>query len=243
MIQPYFEDDSVTIYLGDCRDVLPVLPEPADLLLTDPPYGMDYESGRRRGEGLGKIAGDDGSLDVPAALTLACRKLKRGRHAYVFGGFDLSETPLTAAVELIWHKEGKLGMGDLKQPWGLTHEPVTFAVYEPSAANRERGYGRLAARLRKGSVLSAPRPVNGSSKATNPAEKPVSILREMIESSSCLGELVLDPFMGSGSTLEAARLEGRRAIGIEEDERECERAALRLGGQGQMCLAASGKER
>jgi DNA modification methylase len=226
MADPYYDDGQCVIYHGDCREILPELDEQADLIVTDPPYGIGYQS-NRRSEQHKKIIGDDGSLDVPAALSLACQSLKRGRHAYIFGGIDLSGTPLTAQVELTWDKE-ILGMGDLSLPWGVSEEPITFAVYEPSKANREKGAGRLSARLRQGSVLRCPRLHSGASNR-HPTEKPVPILRQLIESSSILGETILDPFMGCGSTLEAAKLEGRCAIGIELDESYCQSAAERLG--------------
>lgn len=235
-MKPYYEEGGITIYLGDCRDVLPGLGrDTVDLIVTDPPYGQRYVS--NRGHGHGAIEGDDKDVSVVLdALTLACRTLRRGRHAYVFGPFDLSSTPLAAQVELVWDK-GIVGMGDLTLPWSTSHEPITFAVYEPSKANREKGYGRLAARIRKGSVLRCER-TNGASTTRHPTEKPVDVLRQLIESSSLLGETVLDPFMGVGSTLVASRMEGRRGIGIELDERYCEIAAGRLA-QGLMFGAAS----
>lgn len=224
-MSPFYSDEKVVLYHGDCRDILPQLPSSSvDLIVTDPPYGIAYKS--NRGHNHGVIAGDDGSLDVPQCLTLACRTLARGRHAYIFGEIDLNATPLAAQVELIWDKE-IVGMGNLEQPWGMSHEPITFAVYEPSKANRDKGYGKLSARIRKGSVVRCSR-TNGAATTRHPTEKPVGVLRQLIESSSVLGECVLDPFAGSGSTLEAAVLEGRRAIGIEVDARYCEVIANRM---------------
>ena len=224
---PYYDHDGITIYHGDCREVLPLLIPGFDLLLTDPPYGISYKS--NRGSDHAAIVGDDDTLDVPAVLAQAARLLRRSRHAYIFGDIDLSSTALTAKVELVWDK-GVVGMGDLSLPWSTSHEPITFAVYEPSIANREKGYGRLAARMRKGSVLRCIR-TNGQGTNRHPTEKPVEVLRQLIESSSVLGETVLDPFMGVGSTLVAAHMEGRNAVGIETDERYCEIAASRLGVQ------------
>lgn len=222
---PYYQDANVTIYHGNCFEILPSLAaDSVHLLLTDPPYGQDFQSNRRQ-HPLEKIAGDDGSLDLNAALALACRVLARGRHAYVFGPADLEGTPLTAKAELIWDKQ-VIGSGALSDPFGKSHERISFAVYEPSQANREKGYGRLATRMRKGSVIHCQR--LQSSQVKHPNQKPVPLIRELIESSSSMGETVLDPFVGSGSTLEAAVLEGRKAIGIELDERYCEQAAKRL---------------
>jgi len=146
---------------------------------------------------------------------------------YIFGDrLDLSPLPLCSTAELIWDKE-TIGMGNLSLPWGPQHENIIFAVYEISKANRDKGYGRLSARLRKGSVLRSLRPVSGAVKH-HPTEKPVDILRQMIESSSVMGEVVYDPFAGSGSTLVAAMLEGRQVIGCEIEERYCETTVKRL---------------
>lgn len=200
-----------TLYLGDCRDVLPEIERSSvDLLLMDPPYGKDYQSGKGNHE---KIANDHAGFDVTPYLATALKTLKRGRHVYVFGPLTIGELPLCSPAELIWDK-AHIGMGDLTLPWAPQHERITFAVYEISKANREKGYGNLAARLRKGSILRSLRPNSGRA-SLHPTEKPVDILAQMIESSSVIGEGVLDPFMGSGSTVVAALMERRKAIGIE----------------------------
>lgn len=223
-LTPYFEQDGIAIYHGDCRDVMADLSASVDLIVMDPPYGIGYQSNRGSHE---PIVGDCGDFDLPAVIRQSCCLLRRGRHVYIFGPVgDLSETALTARVELIWDK-GVVGMGDLSLPWGASHEPITFATYELSAANRAKGYGGLSARLRKGSVVRSQRMQSGQNKR-HPTEKPVDVLRQLIESSSLLGETVFDPVMGVGSTLVAAAHEGRRAIGIEIEERHCEEAAKRL---------------
>ena len=221
---PYYADDLVTIYQGDCREVLPSLGI-ADLLLTDPPYGVAWRSHRGAHE---QMAGDDGSLPPSEWLDLALRHTRRGRHAYIFGLRPEDVPPgvsLCQTVELVWDK-GVMGLGDITSPWGPAHEVILFGVQEISKANREKGYGVTAARLRKGSVLRFQRPHSGQT-LRHPTEKPVDLLRVLIESSSTFAETVLDPFAGSGSTLEAALLEGRKAIGIEIEERYCEVAAKR----------------
>lgn len=225
---PYYERDGLVIYLGDCREVLPSLErDSADLVVTDPPYGVNFQSNRRvASEAFDRIAGDDDAGWVPAALAEACRVLRDYRHAYVFGPRELVGDPLTAKVELVWDK-CLLGSGDLALPWAPAHEPVTFAVLSRSASGRKRGDGRGAARLRAGSILRYPRP-NGAGVSRHPTEKPVALLRRLIESSSLPGETVLDPFVGSGSTLVAAVAEGRKGIGIELDERYAETAARRV---------------
>lgn len=224
-VTPYYEGHGVVLYHGDCRDVIPSL-EPSDLLLTDPPYGVSWRSSRGAHDVL---TGDDGSLTPAMWLPLALRATRRGRHAYVFGLQERDidrEWPMCGLAELVWDK-GVMGLGDITSPWGPAHEPILFGVQEISKANRAKNYGVTAARLRKGSVLHVQRP-HSAQTLRHPTEKPVELLRILIESSSTFGETVLDPFAGSGSTLEAAILEGRRAIGIEIDERFCDAAARRL---------------
>lgn len=223
-VEPYYSDDAVTIYHGRWEDVMPTLDVAVDLVVTDPPYCQNYKS--NRGQDHRAIEGDDGTFDLPGMLDAVARVLRRGRHLYLFGPGSVEGSRFTAAVELVWDKQ-IIGTGDLTLPWGKSHEPITFAVYEPSKANRDKGYGRLAARMRKGSVISCQR-TQGGATSRHPTEKPVDLLRELIESSSCMGETVLDPCMGVGSTLVAAVAEGRKAVGIEMDERYCETAVARM---------------
>ncbi len=211
-----YESDRCQIHLGDCFEILPTL-SASDLLVVDPPYGKDYLSNRRTAtEAHDKIMGDEGSWDLAALLNLMRKGLRRGRHAYVFGAVELpDDVPFGGSTSLVWDK-GITGSGNLASPWGPSHEPILFAVQEISAANRAKGYGVQSARLRKGSVLRVQRR-QSSQTNRHPTEKPVELLRILIESSSTLGEMVLDPCMGVGSTLVAAILSGRKAVGIELD--------------------------
>jgi len=229
MNEPYYQDDHATLYMGDCRDVLPGL-EPADLIVTDPPYGVEFRS-NRRADRFDFIAEDDDPTGIASLVGEAIRSnLKRYRHAYVFGPLDFSPLVTAGIVQepmaLIWDK-AVLGMGNLALPWASQHEDIQFMVAVKSKANVGKGEGRLAARLRRGSILSHQRP-HAAGVSRHPTEKPVPLLRELIESSSCFGETVLDPFVGSGSTLVAATIEGRKSVGIELEEKYCEIAALRL---------------
>jgi DNA modification methylase len=225
-MKPYYEHGGITIYHGDCREVIPsLIPDSVDLIVSDPPYGVMWESGHRQ-KNFGLIVGDDSKESAIEGTRLALSLLKRGRHVYLFGQYPLLSLPLSEPVELIWDKQNQ-NSGDLGLPWGNQHEYIQFAVYNISNANRAAGAGRYSARMRKGSVLRCLRP-NGSAVCNHPTEKPVRLLRELIESSSCIGETVLDHFAGSGSTLVAAQMESRRAIGIEIEERYCEIAAKRL---------------
>jgi DNA modification methylase len=219
--KPYYSRGGVTLYHGDCSDI----EIECDLLVTDPPYGQEFKSGKSNR--WGPIEGDDDIAGITERLAHVLKSLRRGRHVYIFGTkLPLTSLKLCGFTEIIWDK-GIIGMGDLSQPWGPQHENINFANYEPSVANRKKGYGKLSARLRKGSIVRSMRP-NSARVKHHPMEKPVDILRQLIESSSVMGEIVYDPFAGSGSTLIAAALEGRIAIGCEFKERYCEAAAKRF---------------
>jgi DNA modification methylase len=225
-LAPFFENAYGTIYLGDCREIMCQLPPGSvDLLVTDPPYGVNYQS-NYRSEGFERIQGDDGKLNVEAAMALACRVLRHGGHIYVFGPARLFHCPVSVTAELIWDK-GNRGLGDLAQPWGTQHERILFAASVMSKAERDQNRYGLAARLRRGSVLRVNRK-HGQAVQNHPTEKPTELLRQLIEASSSMGDIVFDPFLGSGSTLVAAAMEGRQGIGIEIVEKYAAIAARRL---------------
>jgi site-specific DNA-methyltransferase (adenine-specific) len=218
-----YQSPRCTLYAGDCADAVGILPT-VDLLCADPPYGVGFVSKlnayhRNR---FGPLLGDDGTLNVPSLLGALVRAhLQTKRHVYVFGYRpDQLADPLQlgGTAELIWDKQCGGGLGDLSIPWGPAHERLTFGVHISSAKARADNGGRMAARLRSGSILRHPRKF-GTQVNRHPTEKPVSLMAELIESSTRRGETVLDPFAGSGSTLVAALLTGRHAIGIELDER------------------------
>lgn len=221
-----YQSDRVTVYHGDAADLVGLLPT-VDLLATDPPYGVKWNSGRNR---FGPLLGDDGTLDVPGILGAITRAhLRRKRHVYVFGYRpDQLAAPmqLSSTADLIWDK-GTMGSGRLDAPWGPAHEPITFGVHAPSRAESKERQGSLAARLRAGSVLRHTR-LTGRSVNRHPTEKPLPLMSDLIESSSRRGEIVLDPFAGSGSTLVAAALTGRRAVGCELDPRYVDVICRRL---------------
>lgn len=214
--------DLCTLILGDARDPATRPPGWYDLLCTDPPYGVKWKSGRRT-KPFGQLAGDDGTLNIPSLLGEwaggYASGLRNNRHAYVFGYTPeqlAGPMKLGGTAELIWDK-AHVGPGNLSSPWGAEHESIAFGVHTPAPSGRARGDGRLAARLRQGSVITAPRP-NGSA-VRHPTEKPVALMSALVESSTLRGDLVTDPFAGVGSTLVAAILSGRRAYGVEIEER------------------------
>jgi|TARA_Y100000034_G_C6720503_1_gene318745 site-specific DNA-methyltransferase (adenine-specific) len=203
---PYYEDDAVTIFHGDCREILPTLE--ADVLVTDPPYGMGHEAAHR-GKRRQPIHGDDD-------LTLRDEILHYwgDRPALVFGTWRKPRPTATREL-LVWHKTGVGFLGDLSLPWGPSHEEIYVLGNGWEGKRRSNVYAVDG--------LSA-----GSSKRPDhPTPKPVPLLQALI--SYCPPGVIVDPFMGAGSTLRAAKDLGRTAIGIELEERYCEAAATRLG--------------
>jgi site-specific DNA-methyltransferase (adenine-specific) len=219
----------VTLHQGDARDVLAdMATESVDLVVTDPPYGKEWVSSMRQ-ESFGMLSGDGAGAsdrDAVARIIGECvRVTGQNRHLYVFGPSDVFRGQLvTAAAELVWDKS-VMGMGDLAQPWGSAHEPISFVVNKHRHAG-EAGRETPPVRMRKGTVLRHQRPTGTS--VRHPSEKPISLISELIESSSRTGETVLDPFAGSGSTVVAAVLLGRKAIAVEVDPRYVELCRTRL---------------
>lgn len=223
-MDPIYTTERVSLYHGTAEEVIESLPKTSyDLLVTDPPYGVNFRS--NRGQNFTSITGDDESYNPIPTINTAISKMRHNRHGYVFGP-QSTRLILTQQVTLIWDKI-QIGMGNLKLPWGPQHEIITFGVWVPSKANRDRGDGRLVARMRQGSVIRTIRP-NSMGVKRHPTEKPTELLRQLIESSSLIGETVFDPYAGSGSTGVAALLEGRKAILVEVDEQYIESTIQRL---------------
>ena len=212
---PYYDDGTCTIYHGDCLELLPDID--ADVIVTDPPYGQAYVSGQGR-ERSAPISGDTDTRQRDAVLAWW-----GDRPAVVFGTWKKARPDGVRQV-LIWHKAGTgYPGGDLAVPWANTHEEV-YVIGGPWDAPRS------------GSVLSIKGLCAGDAdRPDHPTPKPVPLMAELI--AKCPPGVILDPFMGSGSTLRAAKDLGRRAIGIEVEERYCEIAAKRLG-QGVLDLGA-----
>lgn len=211
MTGPYYDDGTVTIWHGDCRDILPDLDLPTDhiALVTDPPYGLAYTTNHPRRPGNARtITGD---TDTAIRTWLLDWWAARGP-ALVFGTWKIPRPHGTKGV-LVWDKGGALGSGDLSLPWKFDHEEI-YVLAGPFAGRRDSG-----------SVLRHP-PVQAVGRA-HPHEKPVGLMSMLLAKLPPVP--VLDPCAGVGPVLRAAKDRGRPAIGIEVDERYCEVAAKRLG--------------
>jgi len=215
---PYYQDDLVTLYNGDCLEVAEWLG--ADIMVTDPPYGIDWKQAAYKA--VGKSEGtrskqhdgirNDGDVKVrDAALALFGPK-----PALVFGAIERPAPPLTRRV-LVWKKPNDAGLFG-QTIWRKDWEPIFMVgqwpqipATESSVIGTNAGSHRLYAQ------------------GLHPHGKPVDTLMRLIL--SCPPGAVADPFAGSGSTLIAARNLGRRAIGVEIEESYCELAATRLAQQ------------
>lgn len=202
-MQPYYQEAGITIYQGDCESLLPKLM--GDLVITDPPYGIAFRSNYRI------IRHDAITNDETLPHVLINLAIERAfRAAYIFCRWDMLDQMPRPKSLLVWVKNN-WSMGDLKHEHGRQWEACAFYPTE----NHE-----FISRIPD--VLFADRTGNDE----HPTEKPVPLLKRIIAANE--GDIILDPFMGSGTTLRAAKDLGRRAIGIDIDERYCERAAKRL---------------
>jgi site-specific DNA-methyltransferase (adenine-specific) len=238
-VKPYYRDDAVTIYHGDCRDVLPALePQSVTLLWTDPPYGHSNHEGdlnarlnEHRGIEGQPIANDDPDsmrAVVDAALTLSLQALRddcccccccccggggpRPTFAWLAQRMDAGGLEFFHSV--IWDKVNP-GLG---WRYRRQHEMVMVA---------HKAGGKLSW---SDAVKATPNLIRQSPPRhrEHPNEKPLDLVKGFIQNHALPGDVVLDPFMGSGTTLRAAKDLGRRAIGIDLEEVHCQTAVARV---------------
>lgn len=213
---PYYSEDGVTIYHARCEDVVPHL-SGVDALIADPPYGMAWNTDSRRFTGgvdpdvrrgagrgdWGAITGDEGPFDPRPWLDFP---------RVVLWGANHYAAALPVGTTLVW----------IKKP---DHLFGTF-LSDCELAWMKGGYGVYA--LRK-NFPPPSRMAEALGRVAHPSQKPVGLMKWCIEKVKVPeGGLVLDPYMGSGTTLRAAKDLGLRAIGVETEERYCEIAVKRL---------------
>lgn len=213
MTEPYYNDGGITIYNCDCRDLLSSLP-PIDLVLSDPPYGIAYkpQSGKVNGklpeysnrfEGE-VIAGDERPFDPAPVLSLQTNTI-------LWGGNHFAGSLPSQSKWLVWDKRFGTSTencyGDCELAWtnlSGTGTRIFRHFWDGFNKASERGESRV-----------------------HPTQKPVALMRWCI-SLLTDARLILDPYMGSGTTLVAAKTFGVSAIGIEVSEHYCEEAVNRL---------------
>lgn len=218
MSEPYYQDDLVALYHGDCRDVTTWLD--ADVLVTDPPYGRAWKQGgglKSRGPNSISNARPPIQNDTDTSVRDEALSLWQGR-AIVFGDLTL---PPPAGVQLtaVYLKPPDAGTRGAVAGIRRDTEAVYFLGGWPSGIGGRSSVLTTAARC----VGS---PSGLAARYGHPHAKPLDVLGDLLN--ACPPGSVADPFAGSGSTLVAAKQLGRRAVGVEIDESYCEIAAQRL---------------
>lgn len=200
-MNPYYERGGITIYHGDCREILPHVQ--ADVLVTDPPYGIDYDGGasQKNSQSLGCIVGDSEPFDPEFMLGF--------RDVLTWGANNYARRLPESGQFYVWDKV-------LKNDLGVRIAECEFAWHK--LGTKPRMFRHLWS--------GAYRASESGVRSQHPTQKPVALMSWCI---SLVAEgVIADPFMGSGTTLRAAKDLGRKAIGIEIEERYCEIAAKRL---------------
>ena len=240
---PYYERDGITLYLGDCREVLPALTVDPDACVTDPPYGETSAAWDRWPDGWVAAVG----AVLPPDASLWCFGSARMflEHVGEFGGWRYAQ-------EQLWVKRNGSGPGIqgrlarihewayhwYRGRWSALHhdwerERVftsdTSARRVASAVKHRREHAMSSyvddgSRLRR-SVVEAP---SVRYQRRHQDEKPVAVVAPLVQECTPPGGVVLDPFAGAGTTDVAAAMLGRRAVLIEADEAMCEAAVRRL---------------
>jgi DNA modification methylase len=212
-MKPYFEDEHVKIYHGDCRELLPAMPK-VDLVLTDPPYGINRNTDLHGFSTLAKAAKgyaithpqmiqNDGTADVSSLFTFP--------RCIIWGANNFHHLLPQGGQWLVWDKRADNGhalLNDAEMAWRSSAGGIRVFTH------CWHGFARASE----------------NSMHFHPTQKPLALMRW------CLGlvkdvRTVIDPYMGSGTTLRAAKDIGIKAIGIEIEERYCEIAARRMAQQ------------
>jgi site-specific DNA-methyltransferase (adenine-specific) len=215
MMEPYYQDDAVTLYHGDCLELAEVWAG-ADVLVTDPPYGVAYAD--RQGK---TVANDHDFAVARSAIDLwgARPMAVFANHASLPRTLARVSEHLDRVRVVTWHKANVNGAAGMGNPW---FADVEFAVCGVVTWPKTARSGVISAKRFTGNPAW-----NSDPEAyLHPTQKPVPLMEALIRAMP--PDVIADPFAGSGSTLKAARLLGRRAIGVELEERYCEVIAKRL---------------
>lgn len=222
--------ENITLINGDCLVELQKIPsESVDLVVTDPPYGMSFQSNFRQKQ-YERIENDDSLEWLDGFFDECHRTMKANTHIYSFCSFhhvDRFKQSMARLFEvkniLIWEKNNT-GMGDLEGDYAPQYEMILFGSKGRRTLNGNRDSNILPC-YRTGNKL-------------HPTQKPLELISYLIGKSSEVGQVVLDPFLGSGTTALAALQNGRGCIGIEKDEGYFRTAKDRVEGAQLSFLAA-----
>lgn len=205
-VKPYYDHGGITIYHGDCREVREWAS--ADVLVTDPPYGVGWLGYANKGQARIPITGDHDASVRDCAL-----EIWGDKPALVFGSWRVA-MPRNTRNRLIWYKRGQ-NPGPLNAPF-MSQDEEIYVIGEGFISSSPPLRSVIETRENRSTEVAA---------IGHPTPKPIGLLDILLR--RCVGT-VADPFMGSGSTLVAAKNLRRKAIGIEIEERYCEIAAERL---------------
>ncbi len=246
MITPYYADDSVTLYLGDAREVLPVIAgggPVADACVADPPYGQTALAWDRWPTGWPAAV----AAALPATTSLWCFGSLR---MFLDRAADFADWRL--GEDVVWEKHNGSGAADAgrhfrvhesvarfyRGSWSDVHSSLDReatstadkSTRRPAASTVHRRPDRATVYADDG--LRLPRSVRKypsvRGRGRNETEKPLGLVAELVASIVPTGGVVLDPTAGSGTTGDAARQTGRRAVLVEMREQQCEIAARRF---------------
>lgn len=209
-LKPYYEEPGITIYHGDCREILPQL-NPVDLLLTDPPYGIKEAAGKNKSRGGIVPSRDYGNetWDSERATDAVLLGLGLAKHSIIWGGNYYADLLKAGPCWLVWDKENSGDFADCELAWTSFKQAVRIKRHRWNGMLRKHREERF-----------------------HPTQKPLDLMTWCITIADKHFpngvETIVDPFMGSGTTVRAAKNLGRKAIGIEQNEKYCEIAANRL---------------
>ena len=212
-----FEDSLTKVIHGKWQDYADEV-DAADVLITDPPYGMSYVSNFPQGGPTAPVRGDKDTYERDSLLerwfsppdfsTPDGSGRRFDRPAVVFGTWRVPRPSWPLRQLVIWHKGDRPGMGDLSLPWGPSHEDVyIMGGVGEGRWQGKRGPSVIRARTREGNAK------NSHNEHGHPTPKPVMLMQHFV--SRTVGDVIIDPFAGSGSTAVAARLLGRKSVMIE----------------------------
>jgi site-specific DNA-methyltransferase (adenine-specific) len=228
LLRAYYEADGVTIYHGDCRIVMPQL-ERCDHCITDPPYELQAHTLQRR------LSGREKEVTVPVLDFAPIEENTRKDAARLMAGLSKRWTLVFCQMEaaMLWRAALEQGGARYKRSciWvkpdaipQLTGDRPAQG-YETLVTCHHPGRSRWNGRGRPGVFTFSKHEGAGQEHAT---QKPLRLMLQLVVLFTDPGEIILDPFMGSGTTLRAAKDLGRRAVGIEIEEKYCELAARRM---------------
>lgn len=227
-MQPYYSQNGITIYLGDCREILPLLSERPALVLTDPPYTEEVHANSKRVYASGIVPFIDFPSFDEADLRTSFDAIGKVSGGWVISFLAFEHTVMLKNQPPVGLEFTRAGVWFKPNTAPHVNQDRPSQGWESIAMLHAMGVGKHlwhgTSRKRNHSVFT----YNICGGGLHTAQKPQLLMQELIELFSNPGDYICDPFMGSGTTLAAAKLLGRRAVGIEINEAYAEIAARRL---------------